>query len=55
MLYHLFDYLEQFNIPGIRLMDYISFRAGIALILSIFIATVIGRRIIDRLQLMQVG
>ena len=36
-------------------MDYISFRAGIALILSIFIATVIGRRIIDRLQLMQVG
>lgn len=55
MLYHLFDYLEQFNIPGIRLMDYISFRAGIALILSIFIATVIGRKIIDRLQLMQVG
>lgn len=55
MFYHLFDYLEQFNIPGIRLMDYISFRAGIALILSIFIATVIGRRIIDRLQLMQVG
>ena len=55
MLYHLFDYLEQFNIPGIRLMDYISFRAGIALILSIFIATVIGRRIIDKLQLMQVG
>lgn len=55
MLYHLFDYLEQFNVPGARLMDYLTFRSGIALILSIFIATVIGRRIIDRLQLMQVG
>ena len=49
------DYLEQFNIPGMRLMDYLSFRSGVALILSIFIATVIGRRIIDRLQMMQVG
>ena len=36
-------------------MTYISFRSGMALILSLFIATVIGRRIIDRLQLMQVG
>lgn len=55
MLYYLSQYLEQFNIPGSRLMDYLTFRSGIALILSIFIATVIGRRIIDRLQLMQVG
>ena len=36
-------------------MDYITFRSGIALVLSLFIAIVIGRRIIDRLQLMQVG
>lgn len=36
-------------------MGYISFRAAAALILSILIATIIGRRIIDRLQLMQVG
>ena len=55
MLYHLFQYLEQFNIPGARLADYLTFRSGVALILSIFIATVIGRRIIDRLQKMQVG
>lgn len=41
--------------PGARLMSYLTFRSGVALILSIFIATVIGRRIIDRLQLMQVG
>lgn len=55
MLYHLFDFLEQYNIPGVRLMSYLSFRSGLALILSIFIATVIGRKIIDRLQMMQVG
>lgn len=55
MLYYLFDLLKDFNIPGARLMDYITFRSGVALILSLFIATVIGRRIINRLQLMQVG
>ena len=55
MLYYLSQYLEQFNIPGSRLMDYLTFRSGMALILSVFIATVIGRRIIDKLQLMQVG
>lgn len=36
-------------------MDYITFRSGAALVLSLFIAIVFGRRIIDRLQLMQVG
>ncbi|MBR5102394.1 MAG: phospho-N-acetylmuramoyl-pentapeptide-transferase, partial [Muribaculaceae bacterium] len=55
MLYYLFHFLEQYNIPGARLFEYITFRSGFALILSLFIAIVIGRRIIDRLQLMQVG
>ena len=55
MLYYLFNYLSEFDIPGARLMSYITFRSGVALMLSLFIATVIGRRIIDRLQLMQVG
>lgn len=55
MLYHLFHYLEQFDVPGARLFEYITFRSGFALILSLFIAIVFGRRIIDRLQLMQVG
>lgn len=36
-------------------MSYITFRSGAALLLSLFIALVIGRKIIDRLQLMQVG
>ena len=55
MLYSLFQYLEKFDFPGARLMDYITFRSGAALVLSLFIAIVFGRRIIDRLQLMQVG
>ena len=55
MLYHLFDYFEELGLPGARLMDYLTFRSGAALILSLFIATVIGRKIIDKLQKMQVG
>lgn len=55
MLYYLFDYLADTGFPGARLMDYITFRSGAALLLSLFIALVFGRRIIDRLQLMQVG
>jgi len=55
MLYYLFNYLETLGVPGARLMDYITFRSGAALVLSLIIATVFGRRIIDRLQLMQVG
>lgn len=55
MIYSLFHYLEELGFPGARLMDYISFRAGATLLLSLFIALVFGRKIIDRLQLMQVG
>lgn len=55
MLYYLFQYLEEWGVPGARLMDYITFRAGAAILLSLFIAIVIGPRIIRRLQLMQVG
>ena len=55
MHYYLSQYLVEFDIPGARLMSYITFRSGVALMLSLFIATVIGRKIIDRLQLMQVG
>lgn len=55
MLYYLFKYLEGTGFPGARLMDYITFRSGAALMLSLFIAMVFGRKIIDRLQKMQVG
>lgn len=55
MLYYLFEYLQQLDFPGARLMNYITFRSGAALLLSLFITIVFGRRIINRLQLMQVG
>lgn len=55
MLYYLFNYLDQLNFPGAGMFKYISFRSGLALILSLFISTAIGRRIIDKLQLLQIG
>lgn len=55
MLYSLFQILEDAGFSAARLMDYITVRSGAALILSLFFATVIGRRIIDRLQMHQVG
>lgn len=55
MLYFIFEKLQDANVPGARLMDYITFRSVIAMVLSLFIATVIGRKIISRLQVMQVG
>ena len=55
MFYSLYELLNNYDIPGARLMSYISFRSGVAFVLSLFIAIVFGRRIINRLQLMQVG
>ncbi|WP_129716486.1 phospho-N-acetylmuramoyl-pentapeptide-transferase [Pedobacter sp. SYP-B3415] len=56
MLYHLFEYLrEHYNFPGGRLFQYITFRTSLAIILSLVITTVFGRRIIDFLHTKQVG
>jgi len=55
MLYDLFNYLDQLDFPGAGMFKYISFRSGLALILSLFISTLIGRRIIDKLQQLQIG
>ncbi len=55
MLYYLFNYLDQLDFPGAGMFKYVSFRSGCALILSLFIATTIGRRIIDHLQYLQIG
>ena len=55
MLYYLFQLLQDSGIPGARLMTYITFRSGVAFMLALLIAVFVGRRIIDRLQLMQVG
>lgn len=55
MLYYLFDFLDQFDFPGAGMFRYVSFRSALALISSLLIATIIGRRIIDKLQKMQIG
>jgi phospho-N-acetylmuramoyl-pentapeptide-transferase len=55
MLYYLFDYLNQLDFPGAGMFHYISFRSAMALILSLLISTMIGRRIIEALQRKQIG
>lgn len=55
MFYHVFDYLEHFNFPGAGMFQYITFRSACAVILSLLIATVVGKRIIRILQKQQVG
>ncbi len=55
MLYYLFDYLDQLDFPGAGMFKYVSFRSAFALILSLLISTIFGRRIIDKLQKLQIG
>ena len=56
MLYHLFTYLDSvMDVPGAGLFQYISFRAGMSLISSLVIGILFGKRIIEWLQLKQVG
>ncbi len=56
MLYHLFQWLsETTDLPGAGLFQYISFRAGGAMILSLLISLFIGKRIIDALRRLQIG
>ncbi|MBB79023.1 MAG: phospho-N-acetylmuramoyl-pentapeptide-transferase [Crocinitomicaceae bacterium] len=55
MLSYLFNYLETYNFPGAGLFNYISFRAGMALILSLIISIAFGKRLIKYLQKQQIG
>ncbi|MEM9680403.1 MAG: phospho-N-acetylmuramoyl-pentapeptide-transferase [Bacteroidota bacterium] len=56
MLYYLFEYLEkEFQFPGASLFGFITFRAAFAIILSLLISTIYGKRIIRFLQTKQVG
>ncbi|MDR2764641.1 MAG: phospho-N-acetylmuramoyl-pentapeptide-transferase [Tannerella sp.] len=55
MLYDLFNYLHtHFDIPGTGVFHYVSFRAISALVFSLFLSTLTGRRIIDWLQRLQI-
>ncbi len=56
MLYYLFEYLEkEFQLPGASLFGFLTFRAAVAIILSLLISTIFGKRIIKFLQKQQVG
>jgi phospho-N-acetylmuramoyl-pentapeptide-transferase len=55
MLYYLFDYLDTLNFPGAGLFNYISFRAGMALITSLIVSMLFGKKIIRALQKQQIG
>ena len=56
MLYYLFEYLEKhYQLPGAGLFQYISFRAAMAVIFSLAISTIWGKRIIIFLKASQLG
>jgi len=55
MLYYLFEHLHKLHIPGAGMFTYISFRSAAAIITSLFISLMIGKRIILLLQKKQVG
>ncbi|MDH5474079.1 MAG: phospho-N-acetylmuramoyl-pentapeptide-transferase [Cyclobacteriaceae bacterium] len=56
MLYYLFEYLDKnFNLMGAGIFQYISFRAGAAVILSLLITIFFGKKLILLLQNKQIG
>lgn len=56
MLYYLFTYLDKaFNFPGAGVFQYITFRAMAAIVFSLLIASIFGKRIILLLQNLQIG
>ncbi len=55
MLYNLFEYLNQLDVPGAGVFQYITFRASSAVIFSLLISLVFGKRIIRILRKKQVG
>lgn len=56
MLYYLFEFLEQqYEIPGASVFQYLSFRAAIAVIISLSFSLITGRRIICYLKKKQIG
>lgn len=56
MLYYLFEYLEkQYQLPGASLFGFTTFRAAMAVLFSLIIATTYGKRIILFLQKKQIG
>ncbi|MGB5237554.1 MAG: phospho-N-acetylmuramoyl-pentapeptide-transferase [Flavobacteriaceae bacterium] len=56
MLYYLFEYLEQeYQFPGATLFQFLTFRAAMAVLLSLILATAFGKRVINFLRRKQIG
>ncbi len=55
MLYYLYEFLKDYDIPGIGMFQYISFRSGAAIILSLIITLAFGKKLIKFLQRKQIG
>ena len=55
MLYYLFRYLDSLGVPGAGVFNYLSFRSAAAVITSLLIAMLIGKKIIYFLQRKQIG
>lgn len=55
MFYWLYELLAEYDIPGIGMLPGISFRSAAAIILSLFITTVFGKKVIRILQRRQIG
>lgn len=55
MIYYLYELMKDWGIPGIGMVQYISFRSGAAIILSLFITTAFGKKLIRILQRKQIG
>lgn len=54
MLYHLFKYLEQIDVPGARMMGYVSFRSLMAVIFALLISAIFGEYFIRLLKRKQI-
>lgn len=55
MLYYLFNYLDQLDVPGAGMFQFVMFRSAMAAVFSLLIAIFAGKKIIRRLQQMQIG
>lgn len=55
MLYYLFNYLDTLDFPGAGMFQYISFRSSMAIITSLIVSLLIGKRTIQYLQKKQIG
>lgn len=55
MLYYLFDFLDKLDVPGAGVFHYITFRSAMAIIFSLLLTTIYGKRVIGLLQKQQIG